>query len=81
MPVTGHRISWFVYTGGSVADDRGVTRPERVPHTSNMRGRWPRGYDVECSCGWRTRTGGGVRSYIRREVAGHRLDVELGLVP
>lgn len=66
MPTTrrAHRIRWYVYTGGP---DR-----ERIPRTATMRGRWPNGYDVECSCGWKSSTGGAVRSYIEREVWSHK---------
>jgi hypothetical protein len=55
-----HQARWFVYAGS-----------ERIPHTSRMRGQW--GYDVECSCGWKTRTGGAVRSYVQTELDIHRL--------
>lgn len=59
---TGHRISWWVYTGNG---------QERIRRTAKMRGWWP-GYDVTCSCGWETRTGGAVRSYVEREVWLHK---------
>lgn len=65
---TKHRIKWFVYTGGT--DENG--RRERIPHASTMRGWWP-GYDVECSCGWSTRTGGATRGYIKQEVWEHKV--------
>jgi hypothetical protein len=54
-----HKIHWFVYAGS-----------ERLPRTSKMRGTW--GYDVECSCGWRTRTGGAVERHIRDEIWLHK---------
>lgn len=63
---TTHRISWFVYVGFGA--DR-----ERIPHTATMRGRWD--YDAVCTCGWDTRTGGAVRSFIKREVAMHKWEV------
>jgi hypothetical protein len=56
-----HRIRWYVYAGG-----------ERIPRTSSMRGSW--GYDATCSCGWDSRTGGAVESYVRRQVADHKWD-------
>ena len=59
---TAHKVRWFVYTG--------VDR-ERIPKTATMRGWWP-GYDVECSCGWKSETGGAIRSYIQREVWAHK---------
>jgi hypothetical protein len=36
------------------------------------------GWDAVCSCGFDTRTGGGVRSYVRRVAADHLL--ETGIV-
>lgn len=54
-----HKIRWFVYLAG-----------EKIPRTSTMRGQW--GYDVECSCGWKTNTGGGVRSWLEQEVWEHK---------
>lgn len=57
-----HRITWWVYTGNG---------SERIRRTAAMRGQWP-GYDVTCSCGWETRTGGAVRSYIASEVHFHK---------
>lgn len=57
---TQHKVRWFVYAGG-----------EKIPHTATMRGQW--GYDVECSCGWATKTGGAVRSYIKTEIWLHKL--------
>ena len=41
-----HRATWWVYAGD-----------ELIRHTAAMRGTW--GYEVKCSCGWQTRTGGG----------------------
>jgi hypothetical protein len=61
-----HRIRWFVYVGPNSSG-----RFERIPRTASMRGTWP-GYDVECSCGQKTTTGGAVRSYIEREVWLHK---------
>lgn len=47
-----------------------------VPRTRFMRGRdW--GWDVRCSCGWESRTGGAIEASVRRNVAEHRLDVEI----
>lgn len=39
-----------------------------------MRGQW--GYDVECSCGWKTRTGGATRSYVQFEVDLHKWETK-----
>lgn len=59
----GHRMKWFVYAGGV-----------RVRHTSTMRGQW--GYDVTCSCGWETTTGGATRSHIEDEIYIHKLSTK-----
>jgi hypothetical protein len=56
---TEHKVRWFVWAGG-----------EKIPRTSTMRGFW--GYDVECSCGWKTRTGGATKRYITNEVWYHK---------
>jgi len=55
-------VKWFVWSAG-----------EKMPHAKSMRGAW--GYDAQCSCGWETKTGGGVRSWVRDLVETHkRLD-------
>lgn len=62
MPASGspkHSIRWYAYADG-----------QRIPRTSQMRGQW--GYDAVCSCGWDSRTGGGVRSYVAEQVADHK---------
>jgi hypothetical protein len=64
-----HRIRHYVYTGSG--DDR-----ELIPREATMRGDWP--CEAKCSCGWETHSGGAVLSYIRREVADHKWDVENG---
>jgi N6-adenosine-specific RNA methylase IME4 len=56
---TEHRIRWYVWAGG-----------QRLPRTARMRGTW--GYDVECSCGWQTRTGGATRKYVEDQVWLHK---------
>ena len=53
------QIKWFVYAGN-----------DKIPHTSAHAGDW--GYDVECSCGWKTRTGGATRTYVTEEVIWHK---------
>ena len=35
-----------------------------------MRGAW--GYDAECSCGYTTKTGGGVRRYVLELMEDHK---------
>lgn len=66
--VPGHRISWFVYGGGYGSP------LVKMPRTANMRGHWP-GYDAECSCGWKSATGGAVKSYVEQQVRDHKWDV------
>lgn len=56
-----HRARWFVYADG-----------HKIPHTATMRGRWP-GWDVTCSCGWQSCTGGGIRRYVADMLDDHRL--------
>ena len=52
-------IKWFVYSMG-----------EKFAHTSSMRGTW--GWDAECSCGWKTTTGGAVKSSVQSDVELHK---------
>lgn len=55
----GHRIRWF-----------GIASGERIPRNPSMNGRdW--GWDVSCSCGWETRTGGAIQERIREAVQHH----------
>lgn len=63
---TSHRIRHFVYAGD-----------ELIPRESGMRGAWP--CEAKCSCGWETRTGGAVRSFVDRLVADHKWDVDHGI--
>ena len=63
-----HRIKWFVYAGGN-------GQPlEKIPHTASMRGRWP-GWDVTCSCGWESRSGGATRRSVQDMLDDHRLGI------
>jgi len=52
-------MTWWVYAGA-----------ERIRRNRTMRGQW--GYDVTCSCGWDSRTGGAVRSYVERLIWEHK---------
>lgn len=61
-----HRATWYVYAWD------GQGHVERLRHTSTMRGLW--GHDVECSCGWQSRTGGGTRTHVEDRLWQHRLD-------
>lgn len=66
-----HAIRWF----GRV--ERCDEFPDGyVPRNRHMRGRdW--GWDVRCSCGWDSRTGGAIEASVRRDVESHRLDVAI----
>lgn len=67
--VSGHRIRWYVWSGG-----------EKMPHQATMRGRWP-GWDAACECGWETRTGGATKTSVQRDVDDHKWDVLHGYRP
>ena len=68
--ITGHAIRWYVWAH----DSQG--RAQRMPRESTMRGQW--GYDVECECGWKSRTGGAVLRYVEGLVWNHKYDVQGG---
>jgi hypothetical protein len=63
-----HRATWYVYAWD------GQGHVERLRHTATMRGQW--GYDVECSCGWSSRTGGATRRSVEDKLWDHRLEAE-----
>lgn len=71
-PVIEHRIRHYVYL---VPGDRSTL----IPRERSMQGPWP--CEAKCSCGWETRTGGAVRSWINREVEDHKFDVTHGFWP
>jgi hypothetical protein len=58
-----HRFRWFAYAGG-----------ERIPRVKTMRGQW--GFDAVRSCGYDTKVGGGVESYIKTLIWNHRFDAQ-----
>jgi hypothetical protein len=62
-----HRASWYVYAWN------GQGQYERLRHAAVMRGGW--GWDVECSCGWQTRTGGATRRSVEQDLWFHRWEV------
>ena len=62
---TTHKIRWYIYTYDSAG------RRHMIPRTHGIRGSW--GYDVICSCGWESRTGGAIRTYMEREVWLHKI--------
>jgi hypothetical protein len=53
-------IKWFVYSMGT-----------KLSRTSSMRGSWD-GYDASCSCGWESKTGAGVKSWVTELVETHK---------
>jgi len=54
------QIELFVYAGD-----------EKIRHTSNMAGNWA--WDFKCSCGFESKTGGAIRSYIQKTIKEHKL--------
>lgn len=64
-----HRATWWVYSEPGNTD-----RATRIRHQASMRGAW--GYDVTCSCGWDSRTGGGLRRYVAECLEDHRADAQ-----
>ena len=54
------QIKWFVYSMG-----------QKLPKTASMRGSWD-GYDASCSCGWESKTGAGVKSWVTELVEKHK---------
>jgi hypothetical protein len=59
-----HRARWFVYAG----EPR-----KKLPHTKTMRGHWP-AWDVTCSCGWESRTGGATKTSVADDLREHRFE-------
>jgi hypothetical protein len=57
--MSNHKIKYWVYAGG-----------ELMRHSRNMVGF--KMWEASCSCGWKTRTGGAIQSYIKREVQWHK---------
>jgi hypothetical protein len=59
-----HRISWFVYLEDGV----------RTRYSSAMTGELP-AWDLTCSCGWDSRTGGATKGSVRKLMAQHKAAV------
>lgn len=59
----GHRISWFVYLEDGV----------RTRYSTNMAGDLP-AWDLTCSCGWDSRTGGATKGAVRKMMAAHKAE-------
>jgi hypothetical protein len=67
---TKHRIRWFArIEPGSVEAPDGW-----LPRTKQMKGNW--GWDVRCSCGQESRTGGATQRYIKERIYWHKLTGE-----
>lgn len=63
--MAAHRATWYVYAGG-------YGQPtERIRHTAGMRGSWA-GWDVECSCGEGSHTGGAIKARVQEWLFDHR---------
>lgn len=62
-PTAAHRATWWVWAGD-----------EKIRYTATMRGQW--GFDVSCSCGWESRTGGATRRSVREYLDDHRADAQ-----
>lgn len=61
-----HRVRWFGRTTPGSEYPDGY-----VPRNKWMKGRdW--GWDVKCSCGWATHTGGAIEASIQEEIDEHR---------
>jgi hypothetical protein len=64
---TTHRVRWYARHPGHPQD--------WTPRTRNMvGGGWA--WDVECTCGWASRTGGALQGYLRTVVEDHKWEVE-----
>ena len=61
--MAAHRATWFVWAGG-----------QKMRREATMRGTW--GYDVTCSCGWESRTGGATRRSVEDMLWDHRYDAQ-----
>jgi len=59
-----HRARWFVWAGGV-----------KIRRNSKMRGSW--GYDVTCSCGWESKTGGATYGTVEDALFDHRHDAQI----
>lgn len=67
----GHTIRWYALAW----DNDG--RQERLPRQPYMKARegW-RAWEAACSCGWQTRTGGALASWIEKEVRWHKWEAD-----
>jgi hypothetical protein len=62
-----HRIRWFAVDPSVPFGQEG----HYIPKQETML--WSNyGWDVKCSCGWESRTGGAIGASVRRDVEDHR---------
>lgn len=66
-----HRARWYVYSGGGASGTERV----KLPRSASMRGHWP-GWDVTCSCGWESMTGGATRNSVANDLWFHRYQAQ-----
>lgn len=66
-----HKVRWFARFPGT--DEDWTPRSAGMSMAASQFG-----WDVRCSCGWETHSGGGVPSYIRQLIWEHRWDVDHG---
>lgn len=64
---TIHRTYWICL----IRNDAGQTVPVRRARWATPAKGFHR-FEAECSCGWKTRTGGAIPAAINREIAAHR---------
>jgi hypothetical protein len=66
-----HRIRWYARVGPCTEAPDGW-----LPRSASFRGTW--GWDVRCSCGLETRTGGATRRHIQQLIWEHKNDYAVG---
>ena len=68
--VAAHRARWFARVGPCEEAPDGW-----LPRNRYMAGKdW--GWDVRCSCGWHSSTGGGIEAYTQEVLDEHRWDAQ-----
>lgn len=64
-----HRARWWVWGWSPATGEKRM-----LPHQANMRGTW--GWDVTCSCGWESQTGGATRGSVEDALWDHRFEMQ-----
>ena len=62
--LAAHKATWYVWSGG-----------QKMRRQATMRGTW--GYDVECSCGSGSHTGGATRGTVEDWLFDHRFSAQV----